>query len=55
MASTVHPDDYGLLFDAVDLGLGHAIMVAVAGSGKTTTLIEGSLLMDGSVAYCVCQ
>lgn len=32
-------------------GTGSAIMIAVAGAGKTTTLIEGMALMQGEVAY----
>ncbi len=31
---------------------GNLILIAVAGSGKTTTVLHGADLMDGTVAYC---
>ncbi len=37
------------VFDWVASGTGHAIIVAVAGAGKTTTLIEACVRMRGSI------
>lgn len=38
-------------FDWIDGGTGHAVLVAVAGAGKTTTLIQGLDRMRGNVAF----
>ena len=38
-------------FEWIEKGSGNAILEAVAGSGKTTTLIEGIARMRGSVAF----
>lgn len=40
------------IFDWISTGVGNALIQAVAGSGKTTTLIESLKLMSGSVAFC---
>lgn len=37
-------------FDWISHGTGSCVLVAVAGAGKTTVLVEGSRLMSGSVA-----
>ena len=40
------------IMDFVDNGEGSALIIAVAGAGKTTTLIEALARMRGSVAFC---
>lgn len=40
------------VFDFIKNGRGSAIVEAVAGSGKTTTLVEAVTRMTGSVAFC---
>jgi len=38
-------------YDWIDTGTGNAILIAVAGSGKTTSLVTGVHRMKGSVAF----
>jgi superfamily I DNA/RNA helicase len=40
------------IFDWVENGSGSAVIEAVAGAGKTTTLIESLKLTQGNVAFC---
>ncbi len=37
------------IFDFIEAGKGSAIVIAVAGAGKTTTAIEGISRMSGNV------
>lgn len=43
--------EQSVIFNFIAKGKGNAIINAVAGSGKTTTLIEGIRLMTGSVVF----
>lgn len=40
------------IFEWVEHGTGHAVVEAVAGSGKSTTIIEGLDRMKGKVLFC---
>ena len=47
------PSDYQRdIFDFIDEGEGNAVVEAVAGSGKTTTLIEALKRTEGRVLFC---
>jgi DNA helicase II / ATP-dependent DNA helicase PcrA len=50
MSKTLSPQQTAVL-DFIRTRQGSALVVAVAGAGKTTTLIEAALAMSGSVAF----